>query len=116
MIFACLRREPGAVRGSPDPMAFFERLRDVHFGERYTDADRYRDFRRVFLGTAEGRRCLYQIFDWAHVFHSSVAPGDPYMTHFQDGERSIGLQILAVLNAEPAAEEPGLRVELEETQ
>ena len=53
-------------------------------------------------------------FDWAHVFHTSSVPGDPYMTHFLDGERSIGLQILSVLNAEPAAE-PGLRVELEET-
>jgi len=103
-----------AAHGSPDPVAFFERLKDVHFGDRYDDADRYRDFRRVFLATQEGQRCLYQIFEWAHVFHSSVVPGDPYMTHYQDGERSIGLQILSVLNAEPAAV-PGLRVELEET-
>ena len=111
------RRFPGkgrATRGNPDPVAFFERLKDVHFADGYDDADRYRDFRNVFLGTAEGRRCLYQIFEWAHVFHSSVVPGDPYMTHYQDGERSIGLQILSVLNAEPAAV-PGLRVELEET-
>lgn len=114
MILRRILGRGGAARGNPDPVAFFERLRGVQFGDRYDDADRYRDFRRVFLDTAEGRRCLYQIFDWAHVFHTSAAPGDPYMTHFQDGERSIGLQILSVLNAEPAAE-PGLRVELEET-
>jgi len=113
MMFRYLRRRGGP--GDPDPLAFFERLRQVRFGESYSDADRHRDFRAVFLSTPEGRRCLYQIFEWAHVFHSSVVPGDPYMSHFQDGERSIGLQILAVLNAEPVAEEPGVRVELEET-
>lgn len=99
--------------GSPDPLAFFERLRRVQFGENYSDAERYRDFRRVFLGTPAGRRCLYQIFEWTHVFHTSVVPGDPYMSHFQDGERAIGLQILSVLNAEPG-EAPGLKAELEE--
>jgi hypothetical protein len=112
MIFGRIFREGGP--GNPDPVAFFERLKVLQFGDGYDDADRYRDFRRVFLGTREGRRCLYQIFEWAHVFHNSVVPGDPYMTHFQDGERSIGLQILSVLNAEPAGE-PGLRVEFEET-
>lgn len=110
MMFARLRR--GGGRGNPDPLAFFERLRQVQFGERYGDTDRHRDFRAVFLSTPEGRRCLYQIFEWAHLFHSCVVPGDPYMSHYQDGERAIGLQILAVLNAEPEAE-AGLRAELE---
>jgi len=109
MLARLLRRR---APGNPDPVAFFERLRQVQFGKNYTDADRYRDFRRVFLGTDAGRRCLYQIFEWAHVFHTSVVPGDPYMSHFQDGERAIGLQILSVLNAEPGAE-PGLTAELE---
>ncbi len=111
MIFARLRRRGGP--GNPDPLAFFKRLREVQFGARYSDADRYRDFRRVFLATPEGRRCLYQIFEWAHLFHSCVVPGDPYMSHFQDGERAIGLNILAVLNAEPDAESE-LRAEPED--
>jgi len=110
MIFGRFFRRGNA--GNPDPLAFFERLREVQFGEEYADADRYRDFRRVFLSTSEGRRCLYQIIEWTHVFHTSVVPGDPYMSHFQDGERAIGLQILSVLNAEPGSG-PGLTAQLE---
>lgn len=95
----------------PDPFAFAESVNAVHFGENYTETDRYRDFRKVFMDTQEGRRCLYHILDWAHMHHSSVVPGgDSHQTYFLEGERNIGLQILAVLNAEPA--EP-LEVQLE---
>jgi len=88
-------------RGRPDPEALFADLARAHTGVVYNDADRYRDFRQVFLATVQGRRVLYEIFTWANLFRTVFIPGDPYATHYRDGERNIGLKILATLNAEP---------------
>jgi hypothetical protein len=63
--------------------------------------ERRRDFRAVFLETPQGQAVLYEILSWAHVFRPVFAPGDPYATHYRDGERNIGLKILAALHAEP---------------
>jgi hypothetical protein len=90
-------------RGRPDPEALFADLARAHVGIGYGDADRYRDFRQVFLATDQGRRVLYEIFTWANLFRAVFIPGDPYATHYRDGERNIGLKILATLNAEPVA-------------
>ena len=49
---------------SEDIAALIEALRPVRVGrQNYTRTDRYRDFNRVFFGTAEGRRVLSQIID-----------------------------------------------------
>lgn len=89
-------------RGRPDPEALFADLARAHSGMSYSAADRYRDFRQVFLATEQGRKVLYEIFTWANLFRTVFIPGDPYATHYRDGERNIGLKILATLNAEPA--------------
>jgi hypothetical protein len=67
-------------------------------------AQRQRDFRAAFLGSPEGEAVLYEILTWAHVFRPVFVPGDPHATHYHDGERNIGLKILAALHAEPAPE------------
>jgi hypothetical protein len=90
-------------RGRPDPEALFADLARAHADVGYGDADRYRDFRQVFLGSVQGRKVLYEIFTWANLFRPVFIPGDPYATHYRDGERNIGLKILATLNAEPVA-------------
>ena len=73
----------------------------------HTTAERCRDFRIVFLdgGASEEqvRRVLWQVLEWAHIWRPVVQPGDPYMTHFRDGERNLGLRILATVHAEPEA-------------
>lgn len=47
-----------------DIASLIEALRPVRVGrQNYTRTDRYRDFNRVFFGTAEGRRVLSQIVD-----------------------------------------------------
>jgi hypothetical protein len=102
------------TRGRPDPEALFADLARAHSGIAYKDADRYRDFRQVFLDTAQGRRVLYEIFTWANLFRTVFIPGDPYATHYRDGERNIALKILATLNAEPA--EPPAEAEHDTTQ
>lgn len=88
-------------RGRPDPEALFAQLARAHTGLGYGDIERYRDFREVFLTTEKGRCVLNEIFTWANLFRPVLVPGDPYATHYRDGERNIGLKILATLNAEP---------------
>lgn len=91
-----------AVSGdTPDPVGFFEGLAPSRPASGYGPRERYRDFRAVFLESPAGRRVLWQIFDWARVFAPATVPGDPYATHFRDGERNLGLRVLAALNAEP---------------
>lgn len=89
-------------RGRPDPEALFADLARAHSGTGYGDDERYRDFRQLFLGSDRGRKVLYEIFTWANMFRPVFVPGDAYATHYRDGERNIGLKILAALNAEPA--------------
>lgn len=90
--------------GSPDPIAFLERLASARVGEDYSDADRYRDFRRLFLETPRGRRVLWQIFEMGNLFAPvAVLPSDPYAAYHRDGARNLALNILAILNADPNA-------------
>lgn len=90
--------------GNPDPLAFLERLSRSQVGDKYTDVDRYRDYRRVFLDRPEGRRVLWQLFEMAHLFAPvAVLPGDPYEAYHRDGARNLALAIFAILNADPNA-------------
>ncbi|MAE44873.1 MAG: hypothetical protein CMF63_07815 [Magnetovibrio sp.] len=84
-----------------DPEALLADLRSAQLG-RYSRALRYRDFREVFLGTPAGKRVLWQILDWARLYRSVAVKGDPHQTYFRDGERNIGLRIMATVNAEPS--------------
>lgn len=94
-------REKSGV-GSPDPVAFLERLGRSRVGQNYTDIDRYRDFRQVFLESPGGRRVLWQLFEMANLFAPvAVLPADPYAAYHRDGARNLALNILAILNADP---------------
>lgn len=86
-------------RSTADPEAFFASLLQARIGHRYTEADRKRDFQATF-STLAGRRVLWQIFDWTHMFRP-ISTADPHETYRRDGERNIGLRILAAMNAEP---------------
>ncbi|GEM_PF-3672302 len=92
----------GAKIGRPDPEVLFADLGRAHTGTGYGDLERYQDFRAVFLSDKRGKRVLYEILTWARLFQPAYVPGDAYATHYRDGERNIGLKILAVINAEPA--------------
>lgn len=94
------RRSP---TGNPDPVAFMERLGRVVLDDRYTEVDRYRDFRRVFLDSQEGRRVLAQIMGATHLYMPSFDPENPdsKIIYVHEGERNIGLFVLSILNADP---------------
>lgn len=99
-----------ARRGEPDPEAFFDGLMRARLGEGYDRAERFRDFRTVFA-TEAGRRVLWQILEWAHLFRPVAVHGDSTETYRRDGERNVGLRILATLNAEPLARDEQARGE-----
>lgn len=90
--------------GNPDPVAFLDRLGRSSVGDDYTDIDRYRDFRRVFLDSPRGRRVLWQLFEMGNLFAPvAVLPADPYEAYHRDGARNLALNIMAILNADPNA-------------
>lgn len=66
-----------------------------------TSLDRYREFRKVFLDTDEGKRVLYDILALGHLLKPSAVRGDPYETYRREGERNIALQITAIVHVEP---------------
>ena len=76
-----MRLNPFARRprpAPPDPRAFFDQLVKVRLGERYDEADRWRDFRAVFLGQSgpeQGNRVLWQILEWTRMYQRVAAPG-----------------------------------------
>ena len=90
--------------GNPDPEAFLANLAASHPGKGYSRSiDRYRDFRRLFLDSEEGKRVLYEIMSWSGMFRSSApaAEFDPYKTMFLNGQQDIAFRLLATMNAEP---------------
>ena len=96
------RRRAGDNTSPRDPHALFADLAAARRGLAWAEVDRRRDFRTVFLGSAAGRRVLYEILAWSRVFASTFVPGDAFATHWREGGRDVGLRILAVLDADRA--------------
>ena len=93
-------------RGNPDPERFLAELSHAHPGTaNYSHADRYADFRALFLETERGRRVLFEIMSWGHMFRASadIANFETNRTMFADGERNMALRIMTTMNAEPMA-------------
>ena len=69
----------------------------------YTPEERYRDFRRVFTGSEEGKRVLREILSWGHMLRPSAqgSPIDPYLTHIREGEANIARRLLITVTVEP---------------
>ena len=50
------------------------------------------------MGTRAGRAYIWELLTFCHVFRTSIVAGDPYATHVQEGERNVGLKLLADIN------------------
>jgi hypothetical protein len=51
-----------------------------------------------------GRSLIWTLLTRCHVMHTSMVAGDAHMTSFREGERNIGLGLLAdVMRVEPKA-------------
>ena len=72
-------------------------------GVPYPPADRYHDFRRVFLGTDEGRRVLREIVAWGRLLRAPAmsSPIDTSAFLIQEGERNIVRRLLSTVTTEP---------------
>lgn len=71
--------------------------------EGYTPMDRYRDFRKVFLGSVEGKRVLRELLSWGRMFRAPPLgnPIDPPRVFIALGERNIALKLLSAIQDEP---------------
>ncbi len=91
-------------RPTPDHQDFLTELARSHPGRgMYDKIDRYRDFRRVFLDTEQGRRVLYELLTFCGMYKSAApaANFDPYETMFLNGRQDIAFGLLGIINKEP---------------
>ncbi len=103
-------RSTPAAAPAGDPHALFCALARARGAPPYTEQDRRRDFRRVFLASAAGKRVLHEIFASTHLFAATFVPGDAFATHWREGGRDVGLRILTMLDTD-APDGPGAEAE-----
>ena len=73
----------------------------------YTSAERYSDFRMVFMGHSspeQGQRVLAEIFKEGMMFRNGLVAGDPQGTAGRAGKRDLCVRIMAIMNADPEKE------------
>lgn len=90
----------------PEGEALFEALSSLPAPPKdYTEQDKYRDFRKVFLSSEEGGRVLRQLLAWGHLFGPSIFgnPIDPYRVVALEAERNYALRLLKTIHDEPKA-------------
>lgn len=57
---------------------------------------------RVVNGSPEGERLIRYVLEFCHVFHTSMpADCNPNMTLFNEGQRSVGNELVSLLVNEP---------------
>lgn len=88
---------------------FIGNLSEGFYGrDKYTKMDRYRDFRKVFLESEEGKRVLYELMGWGGIYRSlPINPDQKDRDVFVSlGSRNLILQLLSTINLEPKMEQP----------
>ena len=93
---------PPPPSGAANPAAFFAELARA-VPVTYTEADRYRDFRRTFMAHPAGKRVLNTLFEWGLLHSNSYREGAS--THdmlVREGRRYMALRILDALDAAPS--------------
>lgn len=103
-------RRTQAAAPACDAHDLFAALARARRNPPYAEQDRRRDFRRVFLASAAGKRVLHEIFASTHLFATTFVPGDAFATHWREGRRDVGLRILAILDTD-APDGPGAQAE-----
>ncbi len=81
---------------SDDPIDFLSDLSTAISSKR-TDVERHAEFRQLFLGSDIGKRVLYDILEWGHIWRSSTVRGDAHMTYKREGERNLALRAMGMV-------------------
>lgn len=92
-----------------DIQEFIGSLAENFYGRgEYTKMDRYRDFRRVFLETEEGKHVLFELMGWAGMYRAlPMNPDQKDRDVFVAlGERNFILRLLSTINLEPKTDKP----------
>ena len=86
-----------------DAEELFAQIVRAQIGASYTEIDRYRDFRQLFIGSDQGKRVFYQLLNWGHMVANSagLANHETNRTQFFEGERNLALRILRTIYVEP---------------
>jgi hypothetical protein len=96
--------EETTVEETPEDTATLLRMAtSLPAARDYTPMDRYRDFRKVFLGSDDGQRVFRELLSWGHMFKPSAngSPIDPLLMAIHEGERNYALRLLATVTREP---------------
>ena len=82
---------------------FFDELGYLPISEAYTPQDRYHDFRRLFMGSDEGKRVFREMLSWGRLFRTAAhgTPIDPLQLAIREGERNFALRLLNTVYNEP---------------
>jgi hypothetical protein len=75
-----------------DPSQVKERTQKIKDAEKLEGADLL-----AVLSTSEGKRLLWRLMTFCHIFESSYHPSS--QIYFNEGVRSVGLKILADIQA-----------------
>jgi hypothetical protein len=93
---------------SAEPSSFEDIFADLAKGflnskGPYGPMERYQDFRQLFTGSDQGKRVLYQILSWGHMFGNVAANGqfDPNKVMFFAGENNLALKVFGTVHKEP---------------
>ena len=68
--------------------------------ERNAEQTRLNDFEFV-MSSAQGRRFVNRILEISGVFQSTFVRGDAHATSFKEGQRNVGLVLMADINSDP---------------
>lgn len=71
-------------------------------GPDYTETDRYREFRQVFLSSEQGKRVLWHIMDLGNLFGTAFDP-NPHIHAQNEGWRNLAVRIFQIAHVEPKA-------------
>ena len=92
-----------------DPDKFLQTLQASR-SLTYTKADRYKDFRQVFMGHSspeQGQRVLAEIFKLGGMYSTTYVIGDANATLVRAGASDLCKRVMAIMNADPEREPNG---------
>jgi len=83
-----------------DELDFLELLPTSKYASKQ---DRYNSFRKLFMGTGEGKQVLYEILSWGRFFDIGISgsPIDQVAMNISAGEKNMAIRLLHVVNTEP---------------
>ena len=104
------RKQRSVAEFDPTNPAPFEEAAEQDQREELTEEEQEKQDFLQLMGTEGGRRFVNRFLEKTHVFHSTFST-DPLQMAFSEGERNIGLWLMAQIEADAMNEYVLLRKE-----